>query len=269
MDIKRHARFDRMMNENELYVSHSGVVSTDETWHQEPLYAPYSRLYYVLDGAGMLITEHEEMPLEPGYAYLAPCGLKYGFYGKDSVTKLFFHVQLPSTVDGSDVFSYCNHFIRMVYPCEDIKQMMRWYQSNDEAELLSLKGELYKTVSEAMRLARSELSPTRGGSPFVTAAITYIRSHLYAGLTVREIADALFCSKSKLSALFQRELGQSIARYIDDLLMSEAQTMLLYSSKSIGEISESLGFCDQFYFSRRFSKRFSVSPSLFRKSMVE
>ncbi len=269
MEIKRQASFDRTMNGNELLVSHSGFVRTDETWHQEPLYAPYSRLYYVLEGAGVLFSENEEMPLEPGYAYLAPCGLKYGFYGKDSVTKLFFHVQLPAAPDGGDAFASCNHFIRLPYDVKAIKELKRCYLSHDQVSHLTLKGTLYQTVSEALMLAKEGMPRTQIGSPLVANAITYIRAHLQARLTVREIADALFCSRSKLSSLFHAEVGQSVARYIDDLLMSEAQTLLLYSNRTVGEISEQLGFCDQFYFSRRFAKRFSVAPSRFRKSMSE
>ena len=83
MEIKRQASFDRVMNGSTLSVSHSGFVRTDETWHQEPLYAPYSRLYYVLEGTGVLFSEVDEIELEPGYVYLAPCGLKYGFKSKD------------------------------------------------------------------------------------------------------------------------------------------------------------------------------------------
>lgn len=267
MEIKRQALFDRRMNENELLISHSGFVRTDETWHQKPLYAPYSRLYYVLDGLGALISENAEMPLEPGYVYLGPCGLKYGFYGNDSVTKLFFHVQLPIPPDGSDAFAGCNHFIRMPYEIDTMKELTRYYLSNDPALHLALKGELYKTIG--MALAQEKISRAQIGSPIVTNAITYIRAHLHAGLTVREISDALFCSRSRLSSLFHAELGQSVACYVDDLLMSEAQTMLLYSNQTVGEISTRLGFCDQFYFSRRFTKRFAVTPSQFRKSLTK
>ncbi|MBQ9784671.1 MAG: helix-turn-helix transcriptional regulator [Clostridia bacterium] len=269
MEIKRQASFDRVMNGSALSVSHSGFVRTDETWHQEPLYAPYSRLYYVLEGAGVLFSESEEMLLEPGYVYLAPCGMKYGFYGKDSVTKLFFHVQISNAPDNADAFAGCNRFIRLPYDVKAIKELKRCYLSQDLVSHLSLKGALYQTVGEALTLARQGMPQTQIGSPLVANAITYIRAHLQAGLTVREIADALFCSRSKLSALFHEEVGQSVAKYIDDLLMSEAQTMLLYSNRTVGEISEQLGFCDQFYFSRRFTKRFSVAPSRFRKSMSE
>ena len=264
MEIRSRNRFLEGDGECHLYVSRSGVVVTDETWHQEPLYAPYSRLYYVIDGSGVLYAEHERMVLEPGYVYLAPCGMKYGFYGTDSVSKLFFHIQLPISQGGKDAFAECNRFVRLPRDLNHLRHLSDAYLAGEIWGDIQIKAELYRTVSEALEHLRRGKTPLEYSKP-VSDAVTYIRDHLRAGLTVGEIAGAVFCSQSKLSGLFREEVGQSVARYIDDLLMSEAQTMLLYSERSIREISESLGFCDQFYFSRRFTDRFSVSPSQFRK----
>jgi two-component system response regulator YesN len=100
----------------------------------------------------------------------------------------------------------------------------------------------------------------------VVDAINYIRTHLCASLTVKEVSETIFYSQSKLSELFKKEVGQSIASYIEDLVMSHAQTMLIYSDLSVGSVSERLGFCDQFYFSRRFNKRFGISPKAYTNS---
>ena len=64
-----------------LRIGQCGWVRTDELWQQKPLPAPYSRVYLVAEGSGVLLSEREEMKLEPGYAYLAPCGCRCGFYG--------------------------------------------------------------------------------------------------------------------------------------------------------------------------------------------
>ena len=267
MEIKSRERFWQGNAGYEINISRSGFVKTDETWHQEPLYAPYSRLYYVLDGTGVLFSENEQMMLEAGYAYFAPCGMKYGFYGTDSVSKIFFHIQLPISPDGRDAFSEGNHFIRLPREPSYIKKLTDAYLSTEMTGDVLLKGELYHTVYEALEYLKEGKDPVEY-SKSVSDAVTYIREHLTAGLTVQEIAEAVFCSQSKLSGMFRCEVGQSVARYIDDLLMSEAQTMLLYSDRSIREISETLGFCDQFYFSRRFASRFGASPSQFRKKKV-
>ena len=246
-------------------ISLSGIVKTDDTWKQEPLYSSCSRLYYVTEGSGMLVGENEKMPLEGGYVYIAPCGMKCGFYGTPSVNKLFFHVNLSLTRDGGDVFESFGHFAKLPRDVAYIEKLKGWYLGEEPMGHLMLKNEIYKTVCEFLRMAEEKYGEARDYSKPVTDAINYIRTHLNASLTVKEIAEASLCSRSTLSAAFKNEVGQSVATYIEDILMSEAQTMLLYSDRSIGQISEKLGYCDQFYFSRRFTKRFSISPKDFRK----
>jgi len=264
MKVEHQALFAATARAADLYISWSGIVKTDETWKQALLHAPYSRLYFVTAGAGHLVAEHETMLLEPGYVYLGPCGLKYGFHGADSVEKLFFHVNLA--VDGSDAFEHLGHFARLPFSVTETEQLKKWYLSEDPTDHLMLKGELYRVVCEFLRITAKR---DEGPSKPVADAIGYIRTHLTANLTVRDTAAAALCSRSKLAELFRAEIGQSVAQYIEDLLMSEAQTMLLYSDASIGEISDTLGFCDQFYFSRRFRRRFGLSPKNYRKQKNE
>ena len=85
-------------------------------------------------------------------------------------------------------------------------------------------------------------------------------------LTLKEICDALYTSKSTLSSRFRDEVGMSIGKYIDYRVMISAECDLTSSERSILEISDSLGFCDQFYFSRRFKEKHGLSPREFRKN---
>ena len=258
--------FHKALSKNDLVVTQSGFVTTDGTWHQRPMYAAYSRLYYVTKGRGMLICEGGEMPLEPGYVYLAPCGMRYGFYGCDSVTKLYFHINLFTNEQGEDPFARMTHFSRLPLPVAKIDQLTKWYLSTEPLDHLMLKGELYRTVCKFIQIEQLDaVGEDKQQSVVVSEAIRYICANLSARLSVGEIAEAVFCSQSKLSMLFRAARGQSVSGYVDDLLMSEAQNQLLYSDKSIGRISEKLGFCDQFYFSRIFKKRFGMSPNAYRK----
>lgn len=264
MYIQSQPLFHKATKNNELVISQSGFVRTDDTWHQKPLYSLDTRLYFVTDGSGMLISETEKMPLEAGYVYLAPCGTKCGFYSTESVTKLYFHINLQ--IDESDVFANYTHFQKCPISIQKIEELKKYYFSTDPHDHLFLKSEIYSIICEFMKQGRSDEKANRRYSPQVADAIGYIGAHLSAKLTVREISEAIFCSQSKLSTLFKSEVGQSVARYIDDLLMSEAQNHLLYTERSIAKISERLGFCDQFYFSRIFRKRFGVPPIHYRKS---
>ena len=266
MEILKQPLFKKNAKDFDLIVNQCGFVKTDETWHQPPLYSVDSRLYFVTDGSGMLVSDAEKMPLESGYVYLAPCGSKCGFYGTDSVTKLYFHVQLRVSPEETDLLSALKHFSRMPFSVEESTQLKQLYLSADPLDHILLKGALYQTICTFIQSEQLNLRESSDYSPCVKEAIAYISTHLSAKLTVREVAEAAFCSQSKLSFFFKEELGQSVARYIDDLLMSEAKNQLIYSHSSIGKISDRLGFCDQFYFSRHFRKQFGTSPSEYRKA---
>ena len=102
----------------------------------------------------------------------------------------------------------------------------------------------------------------------IRRAIEYIESHLTLQLKISEIAEKTFAATSTLTRNFKRETGMSIGQYIDESIMFQAQRMLLSSNASILEISEKFGFCDQFYFARRFKEKFEVSPREYRKSTL-
>ena len=125
-----------------------------------------------------------------------------------------------------------------------------------------LKGEVFRTVSDAIKKAYTTSNKLSGT---VNAAINYIRQNLSANLKVEDVASAVFVSRQKLNDLFKSEIGQQASVYIDELVMSEAHTMIQYTDMSIGEISDKLGFTDQFYFSRKFKKFYGITPSKLHK----
>ena len=45
----------------------------------------------------------------------------------------------------------------------------------------------------------------------------------------------------------------------------EAEQLLLKSDLTVLQISERFGFCDQFYFSRRFKMKYGETPQKYRK----
>ena len=84
-------------------------------------------------------------------------------------------------------------------------------------------------------------------------------------LSVEKIANELFISPVTVHKIFKEEMGIPIGKYIDDYVMFNAEFEVRQGTLSIREISEKLGFCDQFYFSRRFSQKYGMSPMKYRK----
>jgi AraC-like DNA-binding protein len=66
--------------------------------------------------------------------------------------------------------------------------------------------------------------------------------------------------------MFKKYTGVPPVQYHLDLKVLRAKELLLYSDKSVKEISYELGFQSIYYFSRVFKNKLGLAPSEIRKS---
>lgn len=93
----------------------------------------------------------------------------------------------------------------------------------------------------------------------------YINRHFADGITLADISENCFCSRSSVSHIFAKQQGISVMKYIQKKRLAEAKTLLLDSDFSIKTISEMTGFSDSNYFIARFKKEYGLPPAKFRK----
>ena len=256
----------RRMNDFDLFFGESGYVRTDDSWKNDNARAPYTRLYYVDGGKARLTLEENVCILEPSHVYLIPAGLAYDYAGLPSVHKLYFHINIFKP-DGFDLMLSFKDVGCLPYPDEQIGELKRLYESDRFSDTVLLKGYISDTVARMIRKYGIGKNDNESYSPLVQNAMRYIRANLSAGLGIAEVADSVFVSVSTLTKTFKEQTGRTVGAYIDDLVMYSAQRKLLRTDMSVSEVSEKLGFCDQFYFSRYFKRRCGESPLKYRKRM--
>ena len=247
----------------QLELLHTSFTRVDKKWQGEVVRSQYSRLYFIKSGSFFVIDdEGARTDFREGGVYLIPSGYSY-VYGCDEGNELFsFHIRLFD-FDNLDLLGrfkkpiFCNMQI-------DLERLYDVINRQGVTSSLVLKSEIYRALSEIALISDGFLD-TPKYSKEIAAAIDYVTEHLSARLSVSEIADAVNLANSTLSAKFRREVGMSVGDYIDYRVILAAAQMLFSEKSSILEISEQLGFCDQFYFSRRFKERYGVSPQKFRK----
>lgn len=93
----------------------------------------------------------------------------------------------------------------------------------------------------------------------ITAIIDYINSHMHEEVTVDDLADLFFISRSYLMHLFKAETGYSIGSYISEKRLLAAKTQI-QNGKSVTEACYACGFRDYSTFSRAFKKKFGTTP---------
>ena len=112
------------------------------------------------------------------------------------------------------------------------------------------------------RVAETRIFP--GASPVAARACRYINSNIRDKITTTDIADALSYNRSYLCRIFKEETGLTISDYILQAKISTAKKLMLYTDKSLAEISIEMGFSSQNYFQSSFKKCTGETPGAYR-----
>lgn len=80
-------------------------------------------------------------------------------------------------------------------------------------------------------------------------------------------ADRLFLSARYLSSLIYKTSGKSVKGWLDEIIISRAKTALLYTDKTVSEISDDLCFPNASFFCKYFRRLTGVSPQSLRASV--
>lgn len=133
---------------------------------------------------------------------------------------------------------------------------------------LAMVGHLYLFLTDLIREAQeSEPRSASSSSQYVLNAIKYIQFNFSHDISIDDIAKSVGVSRSHLYRVFMSNVGQSPIDYLTSYRISEACHLLKNSQLSIAEIAVSVGFFDQFYFSRVFKKAKGVPPSKYLASL--
>lgn len=99
---------------------------------------------------------------------------------------------------------------------------------------------------------------------YVKNAIKFIQDNYAQEISVQELARHLALERKYFSRIFKQSIGVSPATYITNYRLLQACELLEKSDLSIGEIAVSVGYDNQFSFSRAFRKYKGTSPSEYR-----
>ncbi len=94
---------------------------------------------------------------------------------------------------------------------------------------------------------------------------SYIDLKYYEDITLSSLSEKFGFSKSYIARLFKTELGTTSAAYLNRTRVANACRLLLCSNKNIGEISEAVGYNNQYYFTKIFKKEMGLTPGEYKK----
>ncbi len=101
--------------------------------------------------------------------------------------------------------------------------------------------------------------------PRLTRVLEAVSASPAADHSVDSLAELAGMSRSRLQHLFRATLGTTVMDAVEAERMRRAQDRLRMSDRAIAEVGRQVGYHDPLYFSRRFSRRFGMSPREWRK----
>ena len=240
----------------------SGDALCGNEWQANEPSPPYSRLYYIAEGSGTVICKQGKIALTAGKLYLLPSGFPFFHSCEHSMRQIYFHIDLVNR-GGYDLLRSVDRVLSLDIDSADLKRLEALYSSQQTVDIMQLRTLLLRHITTM--LSQSRISLERATySDCVSRAIEIITDRPRISLSVAEIAEQCFVSPDTLAHRFKKEVGVSVGKYIDELVMFAAEQMLQSTDLPLSKISSTLEFCDQFYFSRRFKQHRGISPQSYR-----
>lgn len=106
-------------------------------------------------------------------------------------------------------------------------------------------------------------------SKSIKKAMSYIDRHIHFPLSLETVSQSVGLSRPYLSQLFSKEVGNSLQTYIQEKKMEEAEKLVKFTKMSMSDISSSLSFCSQSYFTEVFKKVYGITPVQYRKKQLK
>lgn len=245
----------------------------------EPLhsYGPASRpnyiIHYIMDGKGIYQVGEKKYKLSKGQGFLIEPE-ELTFYQADQEEPWsYLWVGVGGTGAKKFIQDIGLNSQQRIFRCADgeklneiVMDMMKHTRST-VSDLYYLQGKLYELFSVlAADAVIEELMEENKENRYIQEAVTYIRNHYAAGLTVEELAGYLGVNRSYFYTLFKNKLQLSPKEFLTKFRISRAREQLILTEESVENIAVACGYHSTLVFTKNFKQETGMTPTEFRKT---
>ena len=96
-------------------------------------------------------------------------------------------------------------------------------------------------------------------------ALSFFDDYSTHNISVNDIAAYVKIDRTYLYSLFKKYLGMSPSKYLTEVRLKRAVSLMEYKTLSLNDIAISSGFYDLSHFSRFFINNYGMTPGKFRE----
>lgn len=226
-------------------------------------------LSHMFKGHGWYLSADSDKVVEvnPGEGIMVAPGFLHNYGGWDSD-----YVE--------DAISFCGPVADYLFDCGIIRNGV--LQIGENRRLLQIIELVLKNSHDSMIKANMALQALLGDLYFENknssrSASDKLFERLFAEIrkapdrwwSIAEMAEFCNLSVTHFKRIFKAKTGSTAKQYVDNFKLQIAMEKLRSPLSSIKQISEGLGYSDQFHFSRRFKQLSGLSPEKFREQHIK
>lgn len=258
----------------DLYITHIGIFPKAlGHLRKRPLGCSQYILIYCVEGEGWVEIDGKQIKIQSNQVYIIPPKTPccYGANNKNPWTNYWLHF----TGENAALYSPPAFKIIDIPPANDsrIEERLLLFE-----EMLQNFGDYFKfekviyaniclkqflTSVKYLDVYRSVNKEPE--NDLLKKVISYMKNNLHKNTRISQLAETYNCSASNIYKLFKMNLDSSPQDFFIHLKMERARKYLIQTNLKVKEVGLKLGYDDQYYFSRIFSKHVGLSPVNFRK----
>jgi len=125
---------------------------------------------------------------------------------------------------------------------------------------------MLQTEARSVLIGRSAEHATSNG---LAAAVQYVHRHLDRHISMDELAETAYMSKSTFYRYFRNEFGMTPLQYVNQQRMERAEALLRDPERTVTDVSYALGFSSISHFIDRFKKHAGTTPKTYQQNAVQ
>ena len=241
-------------------------------WSMKPHIAQMAKFYFFIEGECEITVAGKTYIAKAGDWFFIPARVEHSYHNFSGVPfkKYWMHFDLYPRKDLVKLFGI-EHLLKS-YDFEAVRGLFSRFASlcNSEnfSDGLSVKAIALELLSIFIKSSVDDERKMPLDASFdLPNVFSYIENSMSTKISINTLAAISHMHPTQFIRYFKKETGQTPGEYISQRKMERAKYLLDSTELQICEISEQLGFYDTMHFSKTFKKRYSLSPTEYRKNV--
>jgi AraC-like DNA-binding protein len=275
-----------------LILLNAGLAEHHADWNYDRIRSPFVRIYYVIKGTATVKLEIGSYELKAHHLYLIPaftihsdeCSGEFSLYyihiyeSLSNSTSIFEQFQFPFEVEAIPLDFILIERLMSINPNRELERYDPKSYDNTStlmdtialsvqspfSETLETQGILQQLVSRFLMTAKLKYTVT---DKRILNSLVYITNNIENDINIQQLTNICCLSPDHFIRLFRKEMKRTPIIYINQKKIERAQSLFIFTNRSVKDIAYQLSFDNVSYFNRLFKKYTGQTPVEYRSAI--